>query len=403
MKGNVYSFFVIRRPKDQENRPCGNREMSKSAWKCSKMEIYSFIGVKWMVNASLVADLLLKLEEEKDQWIYEAIKRYDGEKYSEDEGLSTPEDRIIEIKNIEHSLCKQQKLDLERMEMELKTLEETIAENHQILEKLEPTLDVMQKELAIYESGSASLDGIQLEKYQCVLDDKFTFDNKGQVIFKERKISKLMENYHLAETEMLDFYQRQLSEVWLLLTRSMQNTSSAAKFDFEINPPIVDVSLKHGRGLDQYLKPGNFEEDYWLALGTLEWNNKIVYEYYMNQINQFQRNAKEELMQLWKSNNEQKRLADEKVLDLEGKNRQMEERISELKDQLDSAKQEWEQRLLRPNLLDDILKEEFVRAASGWQEKLLARDASDEERWAYHQYGQIILKQAERIIGYEYF
>lgn len=356
-----------------------------------------------MVNASLVADLLLKLEEEKDQWIYEAIERFDGERYAEDEGLSTPEDRIIEIKNIEHSLCKQQKLDLERMEMELKTLEETIVENHQILEKLEPTLDVMQKELAIYESGATSLDGIQLEKYQCVLDDRFTFDNKGHVIFKERKISKLMENYHLAETEMLDFYQRQLSEVWLLLTRSMQNTSSTAKFDFEINPPVVDVSLKHGRGLDQYLKPGNFEEDYWLALGTLEWNNKIVYEYYMNQINQFQRNAKEELMQLWDRKNKQKRLADEKVLDLEEKNRQMEERILELKDQLDSAKQEWEQGLLRPKLLDDILKEEFVRAASGWQKKLLARDASDEERWTYHQYGQIILKQAERIIGNEYF
>jgi hypothetical protein len=367
------------------------------------MEINSFIGVEWMVSASLVTDLLTKLEEEKDQWIYDAIERFDGEKYAEYQELRSPEDQIIEIKVIEHSMCKQKSLNLKRMELELKTLEETLIENRRSLEDLEAELDVLQKELAIYEGGTKGLDGIQLEKFQFFFDDKFTFDKKDQVVFKERKISRLMENYHLVETEMLEFYQGQLSEVWLLLTRSMQNIASTAKFDFETDPPIVDVSLKHGRGLDQYLKPGNFEEDYWIALGTLEWNNKIVYEYYINQINQFQRNAKEESVQLWDRKNEQKRLADEKVLELQEKNRQLEERMVELKDQLGRAKPKWEQGLLRPKLLDDILKEEFVRVVSGWQEKLLAEDASDEERWAYHQYCQIILKQAERIIGNEYF
>lgn len=212
-----------------------------------------------------------------------------------------------------------------------------------------------------------------------------------------------MGSYQLVESDMLDFYQRQLAEAWLLLTRSMQNIPSAVKFDFVTNPPVEEVNLKHGRGLDQYLKPGNFDEDYWIALGTLEWNNSIVYEYYLNQINQFQRYAKEELMQLWDRMHEQKCLADEKVLELQVKNRQMKERMVELKDQVGRAKPEWEQDLLRPKLLEDILKEEFVRAVSGWQEKLLARDASDEERWAYHQYCQIILKQAERIIGNETF
>jgi hypothetical protein len=367
------------------------------------MEINSFIGVELMVSASLVTDLLTKLEEEKDQWIYDAIERFDGEKYAEGQELRSPEDQIIEIKNIEHSMCEQRNLDFERMELELKTLEETMVENQRILEDLEPTVDVLQKELAIYESGAKGLDGIHLEKFRCGLDDKFTFDKKDQVVFKERKISKLMENYHLVETEMLEFYQRQLSNIWLLLTRSMEDISSTAKFDFETNPPVVDVSLMHGRGLDQYLNTGNFEEDYWIVLGTLEWNNSIVYDYYINQINQFQRNAKEEIMQLWDRKNEQKHLADEKVLELQEKNLQSEERMIELKGQLRRTKPELEQGLLRPKLLDEILKEEFVRVVSGWQERLLARDATDEERWAYHQYCQIILKQAERIIGNEYF
>jgi hypothetical protein len=356
-----------------------------------------------MVSASLVTDLLTKLEVEKDQWIYDAIKRFDGETYAEEQKQGTSEDRIIEIKNFEQSMYNQKNLVLKRMELELKTLEETLKENQRSLENLEASLDDLQNELEIYQSGTEGLDGIQLEKFEFVWDDLFTFDKKDQVVFKERKISKLMESYHLVETEMLDFYQRQLSNVWLLLTRSMQNIPTTAKFDFEINPPVVDVSLKHGRGLDHYLKPGNFEEDYLIALGTLEWNNKMAYEYYLNQINQFQRNAKEELMQLWEYQNEQKRLTDEKMLDLQEKNVQVEEQMVELTSQLDRLKPELEQASLRPKLLDEILKEEFVRVVSGWQEKLLARDTSDEERWAYHQYGQIILKQAERIIGNETF
>lgn len=136
-----------------------------------------------MVSVSLVTELLTKLEVEKDQWIYDTIKRFDGERYAGDQGLRSPEDRIIEIKDSEHSLCKEKKLNLERMEMELETLEEDVEENQRSLEDLEPTLDVLQKELALYESGAKSLDEIQFEKFRCGLDDQFTFDKKDQVVF----------------------------------------------------------------------------------------------------------------------------------------------------------------------------------------------------------------------------
>ncbi|MEH7011480.1 hypothetical protein V7087_11840 [Neobacillus niacini] len=371
----------------------------------------------------MIADLLTRLDKEKDQWIYEAIDhfnekllQFDGHRYEKDQvmigvnglldeltAVRTAENQIMQIKNIEHSMSKQKNLDLERMETEMKTMEESIEEDQRTLENLELTVVALQKELAIYEGEGKGLDMIQLEKFQCSLDDKFQFDKKDQVVFKERKISKLMECYHLVEMEMLNFYQKQLSNIWLLLTRSMEHISSNAKFDFVTNPPAVGVSLKHGRGLDQYLKLGNFEEDYQIVLDTLERNSDIVYDYYLSQINEFKVNSKEEMMQLWTLKNEHKRLAEENLLELQEKERQKENCILELQDRLGRAKLEWEQDLLRPKLLDDILKEEFVRAVSGWQEKLFAENASDEERWAYHQYCQIILKQAERIIGNEYF
>jgi hypothetical protein len=367
------------------------------------MEITSFIGDEWMVNASLVADLLSKLEEEKDQWIYKAVERFDGQKVEKDQGLTTPENQIMLIKSIEHSIRQQKILDLERMEIEMKTLEESMANDQRMLENLEPAVDFLEKELVLYEGNLEVLYKIQLEKFQCLLDDRFEFDKKDQVVFKERKISKLMESYQMVEMEMLEFYQKQLSEIWLLLTRSMEKISSTAKFDFETNHPLMGLSLKHGRGLDQYIKLGNFEEDYWIVHDTLVGNNNMVYEYYVNQINQFKTNSIEEITQLFNRKNEHKILAEEQLLELLEKKKQNDARFLELQDQLGKAKQEWEQDSLRPQLLEDILKEEFVKAVAKWQEKLFAENASDEERWVYHQYCQIILKQAERMIGYEYF
>jgi hypothetical protein len=351
----------------------------------------------------MIADLLTKLEEEKDQWIYNAIERFDGQRVEKDQMPTTPENQLMLIKNIEHSIREQKILDLERMEIEKKTLEESMADDQRTIENLEPTVDFLQKELAIYEGEREGLDKIQLEKFQSVLDDKFEFDKKDQVVFKERRISKLVDSYQLIEMEMIDFYQKQLSEIWLLLTRSMENISSTAKFDFEINHPVSALSLKHGRGLDQYIKLGNFEEDYWIVHDTLVENNQMVYEYYGNQINQFKTNAKEEIMQLFNRKNEHKGLAEQKLLELREKKKQNDARFLELQNQLGKAKQGWEQDSLRPQLLEDILKEEFVKTVAKWQEKLFAEDTSDEERWVYHQYCQIILKQAERMIGYEYF
>ncbi|MFJ5762384.1 hypothetical protein ACIQAA_25310 [Neobacillus sp. NPDC093182] len=352
----------------------------------------------------MIADLLTALEEEKDQWIYKSINRFNerflvfgGQKYG------TAEDQITEIKNVAQSMFKQRSLDLERQEIEMKTLAEGMLEDERTLENLVSTVDFLQKELAMYESADKVLEPIQLEKFEFSLEDQFTFDKKDQVVFKERKVSKLLDGYEMVEADMLDFYQRQLSNSWLMFTKSMQNILPQAKFDVETNPPVVDVRLNHGRGLDQYLKAGNFEEDYWIVHDTLDWNNNSIYEYYENQINLFKKNSREEIMQLLDNKNEHKRLVEEKVQVLREQIQQKEKRFIELQDQLVRVKQECEQDMLRPKVLDDILKEEFVKTVSGWQEKLFSENATDEERWACHQYCQIILKQAERIIGNEYF
>jgi hypothetical protein len=164
----------------------------------------------------MIADLLTTLEDEKDQWIYEAIDRF-NERFLVfgDQRDGTAENQVIEMKNNEKSMFKERSLDLERMEIELKTLVEGMEADRRTIENLELTCDVLHKELAIYEGEEKALDQIQLEKFECNLDDKFSFDKKDQVVFKERKVSRLLESYQLVEMEMVDYYQRQLSHIWV--------------------------------------------------------------------------------------------------------------------------------------------------------------------------------------------
>jgi hypothetical protein len=353
----------------------------------------------------MVTDLLTRLEDEKDQWIYEAIARFNeqfpGFGGQRNDGAGTLEDQVLEMRNILDSLRKQTTLNLERIETEIKTIEAGLVDEQRRLEVLVSTVDSLQRELVIYDNADKGLEQVQLEKFQFLLDYQFTFDKKNQVVFKERKVSKLLEGHEKVESDMLDFYHRQLSDCWLMFKNSTENILPDAKFDVETNPPVADVRLNHGRGLDQYLKARNFEEDYRVVHDTLEMNNQTVYEYYDHQINQFKKNSREEIMRLVDDKKEHKRLAEEQVQELQEHLQQKEKRLVELQNQLVRVKQEWEQDLLRPEVLDTMLKEEFVKTASGWREKLFSEHASDEERWAYHQYCQIILKQAERIIGNE--
>lgn len=356
----------------------------------------------------MIADLLTKLEDEKEQWIYDAIDRFHGQFMDlngrwYETGEGTAENQIMNMKSSIHSLRKQRNLELETKQLELKTIEARLLEDERTYENLVTAIEFLNKELVLYTDQLQSLEKVQWEKYHVLLNDKFTFDKKNQVVFKERKISKLMESYQMAEMELDDFYQRQLSTIWVLLSRSMENINSAAKVDFKMDPPLVGLSLKYGRGLNQYIKPGNFEEDFRIVRETLEENNDLVYRYYESQVNQFKEKGIEDIKLLSTQKKEHKRLAEENLHELQEMRKRNEKRMLELQDELGSEEIERNQELLEPKLLDDLLKEEFVKTVSRWQDKVFAENVSDEERWLYHQYCQVILKQAERIIENEYF
>ncbi|MFC4801527.1 hypothetical protein ACFPA1_19535 [Neobacillus sp. GCM10023253] len=346
-------------------------------------------------------DLLARLEEEKGQWLHKAMDRFKEEFTSFDEQtVLTPENQIMQMKSIH----RQNNLDLDRMEKEIKLTKDSIKEEEQVYQHLTKAVQYLQEDIIHYEGLLSELVTIQLEKFNCLLHTKFEFDSKkDQVVFKDRKTTRLIEGFNEVESEMAEFYRKQLDDNERKLARIFRDAAPETSYVFQSNPQASSLSLKHGRGLDQYIVLKNFEEDYRIVADTLDENNMLVYEYYINQLNHVKQIGKRDLLQQSAAKKEQHQMASEKAAELQEQKRQKELSLAALEEQLTRAIWEQNQELERLQNLDEFLKEEFVEAVSKWQVKLFGEQTPEVERWLYHQYSQLILKQAERIIGNEHF
>ncbi|MBU8918442.1 hypothetical protein BGM25_20580 [Bacillus sp. FJAT-29953] len=346
-------------------------------------------------------DLLARLEEEKDQWLHKAMDRFNEEfTCFDDKTVLTPEYQIMQMKSIH----RQNNLDLDRLEKEIKLIKDRIEEEELGYQNLTKAVQYLQEEITHYEGLLLELESIQLEKFNCFLNVKFEFDpKKDQVVFKDRKTTRLIEGFNEVESEMAEFYRKQLDDNERKLARIFRDAAPDISYVFQSNPQASSLSLKHGRGLDQYLVLKNFEEDYRIVADTLNENNMLVYEYYINQLNHVKQMGKRDLLLQSAAKKEQHQMASAKAAELQEQKRQKELSLATLEEQFTRALWEQNQELERLQKLDEFLKEEFVEAVSKWQAKLFGEQTPDVERWLYHQYSLMILKHAERIIGNEHF
>jgi hypothetical protein len=364
-------------------------------------------------------ELFSKLEAEKDKWIHQAIDvfsegflRFDEQKYDKDQVLmgdygptlnavDTAENQILQIKNMLHSIRRQKIQELDGMKKIIQQLSETIENDEKSCKNDEKALDDLRAKLTSITDNLNRLDKLRMEEFDYEMEEHFRFE-KGKVIFKDRKTDKLIDMYNSLELAMLQHYEKQMRDLVKTMENVMLNVDLNPSLDFEATPFISGLELKHGGLSNQYLLYKNFEEDFSIVEETLEDNHKTIHQYYQQQINHMVKQCKQSLMDLLESKQNHHRAAEEEV---EQKKQIIHMNKNELKDvkgKLDHLSRKWNQELEYPLQLDAILKEEFVKAVSELQTKVVSLEASDSEKWVYHQYSQIMLKQAERIIGNDY-
>jgi hypothetical protein len=339
----------------------------------------------------MITVLLAELEEKKDKWISAAIRRLG----LVEEGMAEqdPENLILQIKDKQDQELKEMSLELEYMAKRLKELEHSILEKEQSLQALAVTLSSLQSELDSCKSELETIEDVLFEEYEPNIQNRFTWDDKkSQVAFKDRRVSRLRDSFKKEQEKMLQFYEQQIIKMWPV------DQTGALK-----NPPVGRLSLKHGHGLDQYVNHLNFKEDYNNVLDTLKRNSQLSYEYYLSQLREANEKRTLEMQKLLDLNEGQLRELLEVQASLTDKKMVEESMKRELDDKLSMSWWEWNSLIGKQFERKEILKEEFVKTVSKLQEKLLAEETNAEERWAYHQYCQIMLKQGERIIGNDEF
>ncbi|MFS0634300.1 hypothetical protein AB1K84_00230 [Mesobacillus foraminis] len=311
-------------------------------------------------------------------------------------GTKSPETRMLEVKSRMRGFFRAKDLQLETLEKKLQDLQENLIACEQSCRQSEDDAAQLFGQVELCEAELTSLKEIEIEKFEASSNEAI-----GLAPFKERKISKLKESFKQQETSMLDFYEEQAARVSILLKEILQDGFSLRAFD--TNPPIGRLALKHGKGLDQYLNLGNFEEDASIVRETLERNNETIFGYYTRQLNDYKEKGQKRLQEQLKVKEEKYEEAAKRGRETQEQQEQYKHKILEAEEQLTEARSVYHHCLESIHNLDDLLKEEFAKAAASLQEKMLAENASDIERWACHNYSQRMLKQAERMMKNDYF
>lgn len=356
-------------------------------------------------------ELFSKLESDKDKWIYQAIDVFEKanpwiqqlfhELLEDFNAVKTPENQILRIKNIVHSIQREKNQELEGMNKLIRQLSETIEMDEKSCENDEKALDDLRADLKSLTDYLNRLEQLRMAQFDYEIGEHFKFE-KGKVIFKDRKTDKLIETYHSLELAMLQHYEKQMRQLVNEINRVTLNADLNPTLDFETDPSLNGLALQHGGLSNQYLLYKNFEEDFSIVEETLEDNHKTIHQYYQLQIHHMVKQCKQSLMDLLESKQIHYRAAEEELEEMKQKVHMNRKQLKDVKEKLDHAFKEWNQDLERPLQLDAILKEEFVKAVSELQTQLVSPEVSESEKWAYHQYSQIMLKQAERIIGNDY-
>jgi seryl-tRNA synthetase len=347
-------------------------------------------------------ELLSKLESDNDKWIYQAIDVFSGgllqrlELLEDLDADQSPENQILQIKNRVHSIRSQKNQELNAMKKRIRQLNETIKEDEEKCGESEKSLDELRADLTSLTDSLQHLENLRMVQFAQQLEEHFTFE-KGKVIFKERKTDKLIDTYHALELAMLQHYEQQMRQMVKALDKAMLDVER--NLDFETTPSISGLVLNHGGLSNQYLLYKNFEVDFSIVEETLEDNHKTIHQYYQLQIQHMMKQGKQALSDVWEAKQNHYRTAEKELEETKQKIDMNKEQLKDLQEKLDQAIWEWNPILDQALRLDEILKEEFVTAVSELEAQLLTPDLSVSEKWAYHQYGQIMLKQAERIIG----
>ena len=304
--------------------------------------------------------------------------------------LHKPENRVLQMKNIDKGIKKQRKNELEDFRLEL---EQILKQQDKTQKKINYNHFQINRN-----KESAALLRCSME-FICKLE-VMKYNSTREISNEEMKVSYLEQTYSLLMSGMLEHYHGEMKKALDAIKKTMEEHDIDADLwwkEGEIDSSFYPV---HKGVFNQYLSKKKFMKDYDRLVDKLEENDRELRNHYKLQIRGLAKKNKSKL-------HEKERGLTFGALSYEKGISQLTEEFLRLEKQADlqtsrieKARKEWEFDLKRTEKLDEILKESYIEEAQMLESLLLSDETTSDVKWGIQQYWTIITGTAERLIDF---
>ena len=335
-----------------------------------------------------------------DEDFYHLISPWISEVYEQllddIKSIESPEREVMQLLNLEDLAHKRKSEEVEvynkRMEKEERRLGELKA-YAKVLTKKYKQLDKEIEELRDLAS--------ELDQYKQIdLPSIYDIPSWSYRTYHGRSVASLKGDYVDGLNHLRDGFNdslRRWNQSIRLLTETYYLPFSPIAFPHDTEKDTIYID----RFFERYFLKNSFQEDLAYCERKLEKSRERI----MEKIN------KESSSKLKKIVNERDKLIKYKEL-LKQQHMESIDKIStecgelvkilsDLKKSLEQTRREWDHDIQRTNELYRYLKKSFTQEVNFFRSKLQSPNVSNEEKWAYHLYWNIIDKDSERIIQYD--
>jgi len=323
-------------------------------------------------------------------WIDEIF----GELYSDLCTVLSPETEIKQAKHLERLIIK-------RREEELKKLKDSKEKKVKEIENMKTSIIRIEENIKIFniektgliKEMKKTLDEVNLER--CAPEKLTPWTNRRG--FDEKRPSNLRSEFYFI-IDKIDEYHAELAQKTynklMIIARKYRLQIKQIK---HIKKDIAYYVSELPKRKMAYIFEKSFEDDYYQYQKIINQVNDEAFNSLNSKLNDCKNDLEKNLKQLCGVLEEQIKIYYKESKDLNCKIADKDLEIINITKQMQEAVDEWEIDKERCKQFNLYLKKSFIEQSDYLKRKLLSPETSPAEKWVYHQFLNIIVRDAERI------
>ncbi|WP_099354835.1 hypothetical protein [Fredinandcohnia onubensis] len=319
-------------------------------------------------------------------WIEDIFQELEADLSS----VSSPENEIMQLKNLDAYILKKSEQEKSHLEKEIEQIKSEIKETRNVIDSKGSKSTLLEDRIKDIKKELKGLTKLAITK-----PEKITI-NRWDDRHRSLRTTRALDNEFLFHLDNLkEEFEKQYQKImrtFLIIERTHHLKLDPIQFEFTEK----SISFTNQYVLETYYKRTNFNYDCYRVESLL---HEIILENYQKMLQAFVAAGQKVAVDLnrYLTILEYKlgELADE-IRDSQTSLEGLRIKLSDKKNDKHLAEAEWNRDLERSKQLTSYIQASFLEQFAKYQEAF--QIASVEEKWLYHQYFNILIKQAERVL-----